>query len=401
MVFKYILDSISASKMSQHTFPAALYIPTQRKTFFTWLRYDTMQILTCIYDHALGNFSTIVEVDDISDIGTDEHYSPAISVLPNGKLICMYGCHNSNPKYKLSQTAYTLDWEVDRRQITRAHTYPQFIAYPNVDSPTKLILFIRHIVGGLGNTWEKYTTTDGITFSGLTEIVRFPLEGDDVQSSPYCFFQQRQGKICMTAMRYHTDNVTYKSWENWHFGYSEDDGTTWKKLNGTSLSVPINHNDCLVVTVGTHTSSPWACIDENNKLVLCFSWWNSGVFGEMYTTGRFYLAQYSAGIGQSGSWTQGYVTNPSAVEYISKGNTLLLKDPITGRPCIWCQDGTQAQFPQGYLGKYLRQAGETFKFEKIYEETEVLLPTAVMPQPVEQNEVTEDPIEMIFHCRTV
>jgi len=141
-------------------FPAALYIPSQRKTFFAY-HTDNKKIKVCMYDHATETYANIVEVDDLDFLGAlDAHYAPAISVLPNGKLIVMYGCHNSSPYYKISTNAYDITAWGSRLSISRAHTYPQFIAYPNVDNPTKLILFIRHIVGG-GNTWERYETTDG------------------------------------------------------------------------------------------------------------------------------------------------------------------------------------------------------------------------------------------------
>jgi len=382
-VYKYIMavDGWTAST----GFPAAIYIPDQRKTFFAW-HTDNKKIKVCMYDHAAETYANIVEVDDLSDLGAlDAHHLPAISVLPNDKLLIVYGCHNSNPIYKISTNAHDITAWGSRLAISRAHTYPQLIAYPNPSTPTKLVLFLRHFISGTQSSWERYETVDGSSWGSPTEIINF---GDG--ESPYMVFVQRSSKILASGFSYNHAGALY---DDYYFAYSEDDGDTWKKVNGTGITLPIDATEMFAITASTVCAEPFPTIDENGKPVMMGTWWDDH---SSPTTGKFRIAWYSVTLGSSGSWSLDYIEDNGGTDYLTNGLAMcFFLDPTYNRPAFWSYNG-ESVFNSGYTGKFVRQAGGTKKFDKIYEDNGRLRGGRFRPFPVEQNENFEDPIEVFF-----
>jgi len=369
--------------------PKALYVPSQRKTFFAWHTINK-KILVGMYNHATETFANLVEVDDLDFLGAlDAHYAPAINILPNGKLLCMYGCHNTSPYYKISDSAYDITSWGSRLTISRTHTYPQLIAYPTVDNPTKLILFIRHYISSTQNTWERYETINGTSWGSPLEIVNF---GGGI--SPYMLFYQRDDKLFLSGFKYTHATSQY---EDYYFGYSlgEGDGTSgdeWRDDAGGIKALPLDATEIFAVTSSHRIAEPYALIDENNKLIMLGMWWDA----KPPTTGKFRIARYSANLGQAGSWTLEYIEDNGGTDYLTKGhcNNLFI-DQTLGRPAFWSYDG-ESVFDSGYTGKFVRQVGGTKKFDKVYEDNGRLRGGRFKVLLVEQNENYEQPIEVFF-----
>ncbi|HPB18032.1 MAG TPA: DUF2341 domain-containing protein, partial [Clostridia bacterium] len=100
--------------------PMAIYIPSERKTFFVFGSADQYAEIG-YFDHISKKFSEPVEV---GFIGKDAHKNPSIFIDEQGYIYVFYGSHGSTMYTKRSVYPYNIySWE--NRATIEGHTYPQ------------------------------------------------------------------------------------------------------------------------------------------------------------------------------------------------------------------------------------------------------------------------------------
>jgi hypothetical protein len=156
-----------------------------------------------------------------------------------------------------------------------------------------------------------------------------------------------------------------------YFGYSDDEGSTWRYANGTALDDLFGNETGKIATQGTNTSSSDAILDENDKPIVMVGYCDGCSSGNTFAQ----IAQYDAAIGTSGSWTLTNVTqNSMEVITSDRANDLgnLFLDTDNGRPTFYVPTLENSNW---YMRRYNRQSGQTTIFDVKYEDDSVSLST--------------------------
>jgi len=164
-------------------------------------------------------------------IGTDAHGAPAIIVDSQGYIHVMYGSHNSTQYYAKSVNPEDIsNFNIKTVPIT-SPTYPQLaIGYKN---GVEIIW-----LGYRGGTVSRivYTQDGGGTFSSERTIVDF--------GSPYVIYpwgiisDMKKPTSALHFCWHYYDSANYVR-ENVYYAKSLDGGETWRKADGTALTLPI------------------------------------------------------------------------------------------------------------------------------------------------------------------
>jgi len=194
------------------------------KVFVPYYVVSTGKIRIAVYNTA--NHSSTQY--DVATVGTNnEHFCPSMCVDGNGYLHIFYGCHNSPLKYKKSLNPGDASEWSSEQTIYSDVTYPSAVAYGNkifvtarTDNHHKIRLF-KSTDGG--DTWDTNTVIADYSAQGwwAYQMVSFL----DSNNSIHITWSNRLGAGQPSR------DVCY--------AYSDDNGATWKKADGTSLSLPI------------------------------------------------------------------------------------------------------------------------------------------------------------------
>jgi len=343
-----ILDENDESQRQPTNYPKALYyVGTYKKTYVCWVDTTpvTWEVKIRAFNHETKSWGTTYTIVTIT---SDAHKGPTIGVLPNGKLIVFYGAHSTTPLYyKISTNAEDESaWGSAQNHpiINMGWTYPQPCSFS-----AKLVLFCRDSVNATQTRWMKNTTTDGSTWTGWVEVLNW---GNGY--APYMVFRKLGSNILMSGHNY-TYATTYS--ENLYFAYSPDEGVTWKKADGTTIT--LTEALTKIATIDYHNSWTFSLLDKDGKPVVI------SCYEHVAGVRKLYLSQYSAALGSSGTWSTAFVTNSSGVDYEFEGGHTYpyLEDDIIQ---FW-----RGNIADSMVTRFERIDGETHKFRAAATSVEV------------------------------
>lgn len=257
-------DTPAATYTSKHQ-SSAIYDSSQDKTYFVYMgKYFDPYI--GYYDHTTDNFSNPVKVAD-GPIN-DAHAAPSLLIDNEGYLYVFYGSHNTNTDVKRSTNTYDItSWTVCA-DVAGSTTYPQVW---ELSDDTITVLYRE-------NPGERYlglrTSTDNAaTWSVVTKIIEFT----DTDTSPY--FVSTVGEESPTKklhIAWDVHDWSSNTRTDIYYAYSDDGGSTFKDINGSSLTLPINEagqSSAFVFDTDPYDYCKLSDIklDENGKPLILFA----------------------------------------------------------------------------------------------------------------------------------
>jgi hypothetical protein len=295
--------------------------------------------------------------------GDDTHWNPVISILPDGRLIVLYDyvgvqyrISTYNASIETNLTKLVSNWE------SSIYTIPQ-LCYPDPFRWDDRFVLLGRNGTSDGGDWIQYVW-NGTAFVNGTIITYFNVP--DTSTSLYAYGTKEGNNILLgfTRREYGGNNSGI------YFLYSDDRGITWRLINGTSKTLPIDGQDCLVVESEHPTQAGAPFLDENNTVVI-----------PAVHDYNIWLAQYSSGLGTTGTWTyeqikfeNGTLINTSFGDLNLSNGLVFMNDPYYGRPSGW----TSIDNVQNKLCKIVRAGGTTHKFEVVWidnDYTDVQIPS--------------------------
>jgi hypothetical protein len=292
--------------------------------------------------------------------GMDEHHNVGIGFLPNGKLIAFFGMHENSMRWKVSTYTHAQikadpykisEWSSEKNK-SGLYTYPCVMSFAD-----KVVVFHRKNVSNYYYIVMS-STVDGDNFTAeVTITAQLP----NVLDTSYLWASLVNGKIILAGYLWTETPHTYT---NLYYAYSDDEGDTWKKVNGSALSVPF-FNDAKVLDSIHSTRAIGATLDENGKPIMWYIFkTGGGVTGDY----NLKLAIYSAVLGQSGTW--------SIYNAIDENNNPILTgyndfpDPFIslheGRYTLYVRAKYDSSF---YVTRFCRKAGFANKFDTVWKDT--------------------------------
>jgi hypothetical protein len=303
----------------------------------------------------------------IASTGGDVHRVPNIAVLPDGKLISFYGSWGSDLTWKIS-TNTTTEILADFGRLTNwgsANTRAGQYTYPQVVGFSDKIFVMFRVGTAAAGYWAYDTSADGLSWDGETILWVHKTDG--------CYYpfisKHNSTTILMTASNY-TLSAEPQHRKDVYFGYSTDNGTTWREANGTAIAGYFGNETGLIATSSTNTSSSETILDENGYPIVLFGFCDGCSAGAT----RVRIAQYSAALGSSGSWAISNVTNQDGENVITndRGNDLnnLFLDDVNGRPTFYVTTDIGSSWN---IRRYNRQSGQNSTFDIKYTNDSVSL----------------------------
>lgn len=339
--------------------------------YYTYFEYSTNYLYIRAYQISQRKWSNEYHFDNTS--AANNHRSPLINVLPNGKLIVIYDMHDNEMRWRISK--YTNDQI--KENITKIsewsgeytrdgqYTYPQTIYFDD-----KLVIFVRNGTATSGG-WVKLTTTDGVNLTSEVAVGETLSDGTyyfwfrSARARTYYFwFRRIRNYIFMTGNRYNYSKTQPKRY-NIYFAYSDDKGETWRSANGTSLSSPLGENAKIIIS-SYQTSSVGACLDENNKPIIIV-----GYLPETYVyygNVQVQVATYNNTLGSPGSWTINNVTvdgsNLITGVLRQSGDVVdIFLGHDENRPVFYTKQKLGSYW---HIRRYVRQSEQTYAFDVSY-----------------------------------
>lgn len=212
--------------------PQAWYFSgTYKRTYWTWLdRNGSIKI--AYYDHDTKETSRVIHVAPASDYTIDwAHSGPSMAIDNNGFIHIFYGAHNSPLKYRKSTNAEdvsSFSWPTD---ILSDATYPQLVVtndntiymlYRGVDRD----MFIIKSTDG-GTTWINNLKLFAYAVGGFHGV--YPQKIVLGNETP----TQSLNLVCTPR-----PDSAQPAFEKLYFMKSLDGGVTWKKADGTTITLP-------------------------------------------------------------------------------------------------------------------------------------------------------------------
>jgi len=245
--------------------PSAFYY--NGKTYIAWVSHAG-KIEIRYYDHSTKKLSAVYEVDDLTTIdptqAIDNHNAPSLFVDSSGYISVFYFMHDYDAAYKKRSTNPEDISSWDARQTIRS-----LVTFPNYPKPRLLAngtLFIFYRVGTWDNSTERYKTSDdyGVTWGGETTLIDF---GADV--GIYAFIAVYGNEIHVAW----TKNPA-AGHRNVYYMYSDDGGSSWKKRDGTAITLPCSEAEAdLVFDSGTDECYVWDIIvDGDGEPYIAFAY---------------------------------------------------------------------------------------------------------------------------------
>ena len=341
--------------------PTAIYIPQVDTTFFVYMTNvsNTYKFYAKQFNHTTENMSDEVYIDD--SVSTDRHHAPSIGYLPNGSLIIFYDTHSYTPgyiSYRVSQNAWDITtWNSEQHEIGD-FTYPQLVSFDD-----KLVLFVRESQADMVSCiWYRYDFNNTHFWQNKTQISYW--SGSGVAESFYVM-TNRVGDNIYLSMTFYNETASPSVHINLYFGYSEDKGVSWKKADGTSLSLPLGENaKILDLPHKTYSSFPFTNY-EGNPLITFTK--GVGVYGGEWQ--QLILARWDGS-----SWAANNITNqhsqilnfslvfPEDQSEWRGLTTYPILDQVFHRPAFWAPSVGDEK-----LSRYIQSEGDPFTFIQILE----------------------------------
>jgi len=281
------------------------------------------------YDIAKREWTPSFEVGNVSE--PDAHWRPAVGVMPNGSIIVVFGYY-SPIYYRLTTqsadvqsnlTSLLSSW-TEQRVIP--DTSPEAVGsgYPNVVTikGEKLLVFYRWGDSFNGN-WTM-SVFNGTAWEPKQELIQNNIAATKHTMYLYWWVYDR-GYILATGWK--AQGETPPTNEDVLFFYSDDNATTWKTVNGTTLTLPFDVEDVTVWDTAKEYSATSSCLDASLRPVIFVG-----------TTDPDYdvlILTYNTSIGNVGVFSS-HVPIDEIGEKITVGGSLFL-DYHYNLPSFYCQ----------------------------------------------------------------
>jgi BNR repeat-containing family member len=229
-----------ATYPQQHT-PIAIYVASQRKTFFVYggsagevsLKDDELQHCVSWYDHATGIVPRPVRI--LQKRTEDAHDNPTLSIDADGHLVVFSAAHGTSRPSYIHRSKRPFDiaaWDLFE---TSNFSYPQPWYLPE----SKSFLFLHTIYRRSQRTLNWKTSHDGRTWSKPQLLAH--MERGDYQAS------SRHGDTDLvgTAFDLHPDHgragtgLNFRT--NLYYAQTRDAGRTWTTVDDKPLTLPLTH----------------------------------------------------------------------------------------------------------------------------------------------------------------
>ncbi len=326
------ISNIGAA-LDWYTTPSAVhYSGTHDRTYFSWINHYGF-IQARYYDHDISAWSSIVNVDNLAETAqaqsVDDHNNPEMFILPNGTIQLRYAIHDVTEKLfqKISSNVEDISAWGSRTDIFDAssgvvHNYP----HTKIVADNSMRLFYRRGPFNAGVEYMKTSTDSGATWSSPTVLINH-----GAGYGVYAFVANNGNQIHI-AWNYQ-EAASNKRFDVYYM-YSDDAGATWKKRDGTSITLPANTSNAdLVFDSGTDQAYVWdICLDGSNNPYIVFAY-------KVDPNHEFRYASYNAGwsthtittssqlydVSENHFYSGGVVIDPNNVNtvYLSKKRTVL------------------------------------------------------------------------------
>lgn len=227
-----------ATYPQQHA-PIAIYVPSQRKTYFVFggsaghisEANDELQHLVSYYDHAAGTVPRPVRI--LQKRTEDAHDNPTLAIDAAGHLFVFSSAHGTTrPSYiHRSKRPYDIsEWEL---LVATNFSYTQPWYLP----PSRRFLFLHTLYQNGERTLNWKTSTDGKNWSAPQLLAHIEL--GDYQVS----FRQGDTDRVATAFDLHPNHgragtgLNFRT--NLYYAETRDGGTTWTTVDGQKLTLPL------------------------------------------------------------------------------------------------------------------------------------------------------------------
>jgi len=297
-IFKENFGSTHGGYLKQNIFynatetggKAAIYVCYMNSSFEPWHYYvkafDTnTRIWTEPYD--LGEAPA-----------SDGHWSPAINVMPDGRLMFTYAYY-TKIKYRISTynastetnlTKLISNWGSLQESFDTQASYTRLVVFTD-----KMLVFYRKGVTIEGNITFAVWDNNQEQWENETILAYF---NKSETSSGYFTFTYFNNTVMIGFIKHNTTGNF-----NVYFVYSDDKGVTWKNDTGNVKTLPIEADEDLKIHSETNV---WRIrstfIDENNKVTLWYSSRKDASVTSPFIYGKLKVCVYSKGLGENGTW---------------------------------------------------------------------------------------------------
>ena len=274
------------------------YNDTYNRTYIAYGGYNSpspYKERITYFNHSNGSVATPVTVAN-NPGDTDAHANPAIAINDSGYIFMFYGSNgNIDTKMKRSSNSEDIStWDSEVTIFTERGAYPQPFFIGNT-----LYMFHRYDEGtnpgDFPRAIEYINSTDwGSTWSARTKIAQ---QGTD--TNPYYVSVKGSDNsihVCWMNNR-HTSYSDNSMWGIYYM-YSTDNGSTWTKRDGTSITLPANETTADIIWAkGTNNlNSVWTLdiqLDSSNNPYILFINGTRTACDENYGTFDYKFAKWT------------------------------------------------------------------------------------------------------------
>jgi len=223
-------------------FPVArTYHGSKLRTYVGYIKEDFIHGVLA-YDHDEKAVVQNVGLDDGAPSGEDHHGCPVILVDSEGYIHVFYGALKSHLHYKKSPDPEDISGlhDAQKKFLGSYVTYPHVCSVDINGTETFFILY-RYGWEGAKDRFSRMTSTDGgENWVGAGDIIADFSGGVPQSRIPYL-----RGLAVGSDQSIHVTWCLYVSAENCrmhiYYAWTPDAGATWKKADGTTLSLPFTH----------------------------------------------------------------------------------------------------------------------------------------------------------------
>lgn len=276
------------------------------KTYIAYHGFDDTPWII-VYTHAIDSWSDPVQISTDALAVTDDHGNPCILIDSSGYIHCMFGCHNSAVYYSKSDNPEDITAWTAQASPAAVCTYPQLLQLSNGD----IYFFYRSLLAPDDLWGYKVSDDGGATWGAYTSLS---------EDFAYCYYKKGVGDIIHCVM--YGDQTTSIARKNIYYMYFN--GTNWKNIGGTNLSLPLTLADSASIIAYNsgnyyipNLSIHW---DNSNNPYLLYS---ESTIELDATNVNLKLLKYngsswvSSSLGLSGDWVHQYV---NAIDVIDSNN---------------------------------------------------------------------------------
>lgn len=340
---------------------AAYYAGASTAIYYAVLNATSTKFIAKAYNISTQTWTNNIVIGDAPH--ADPHYSPSISMFPNGSVVIFYG-YTSDITYRYTtqsalvqknQTSLLSSWSAETVMLIQyGASYSHAIFWND-----RLLLFYRK-----GDSYSGQWAYKTFTTSWSSENVLVDEDtGEGVLfKSSYWYFNKYGDYIAASGYRYN-DAGGNGHYEDALFLYSPNKGSNWYLYNGTSFTLPITPKKARVFDTAYGFQFTNSVLDANYSV----SFFSKGDYWKTDTTNLWYVnvVYYSLQIGQSGgTWSWANVTDTSGVK-LQGTKSAPFYDVYYQKPAFYLVNSTG--YPNNYVSqsnvtKYIRYGSDPTKY---------------------------------------